>query len=48
MIKVYFESKNHAQLVAMFESESLYMLCLPTLQIEANKANMIISESVEN
>ena len=32
MIKVYFESGTHAELVAIFDSEDLYMACLPILE----------------
>ena len=47
MIKVYFESKHSAELVAVFESEDLYVLCAPTLEAEAEKRGMILTESVE-
>jgi len=47
MVKVFFESNSHAELVATFENESLYISCLPTLEIEAKKQNMIVTESAE-
>ena len=47
MIKVYAESNNHAELWATFETEKLYLLCLPALEKEANKSGMIITESVQ-
>jgi hypothetical protein len=46
MIKVYAESKNHAELWATFECEKLYMRCLPVLELEAKKVGMIITESI--
>lgn len=45
MIKVYFESNQHAEVVATFEDEELYTLCLPVLEAEAKKARMIVTES---
>lgn len=47
MIKVYFESKNHAQLVAIFDTDELYNVCLPSLEKEAKKHRMRVTESVE-
>jgi len=46
MIKVYFESRNHAELVAVFDNEQTYNICLPSLEKEAEKARMIVTESV--
>jgi len=46
MIKVYAESKNHAELWATFEDEDLYICCLPILKKEAKKIGMIITESI--
>lgn len=37
MVRVYFESNSHAELVATFESEELYNQCLPILEAEAKK-----------
>jgi len=45
MIKVYAESKNHAELWATFEDEALYIQCLPVLKAQAHKDRMIITES---
>jgi hypothetical protein len=47
MIKVYFESNSHSQLVATFESEELYMVCLPALEKAASEERMIATESFE-
>ena len=49
MIKVYFQTPNnsYADLVATFKNEALYMLCLPLLTAEAEKADMIVTESIE-
>lgn len=46
MIKVYFESGRHAELVATFESESVYMACLPILEVLASEQRMIVTESI--
>ena len=47
MIKVYFESNSHADLVATFESEEVYALCIPALEKEAQSKGMKLTESVE-
>lgn len=47
MIKVYFESNSHAELVATFESEEVYALCISTLEKDAKSKGMILTESVE-
>jgi hypothetical protein len=47
MVKVYFESKVHAELVAIFDNESTYLLCLPSLEKEAKKHRMIVTESID-
>jgi len=44
MIKVYFESNSHAELVATFESEDLYIASLPALEKKAKKQGMIVTE----
>ena len=46
MIEVYAESNSHAELWATFETEELYLLCLPALEKEANENGMFITESV--
>lgn len=47
MINVYFETSSHVEKVATFESEALYLLCLPALEIEAKRQGYIVSESDE-
>jgi len=47
MIRVYFESSSHAELVATFEAEELYMLCLPELEKEAERCRMIVTETID-
>ena len=47
MIRVYFESNAHAELVATFESEELYIACLPTLEELASEQRMIITETID-
>jgi hypothetical protein len=46
MIRVYFESSSHVELVATFETEELYMECLPALEKEAERMDMIVTESM--
>lgn len=46
MIKVYFESKGHSELVATFEEEDIYMACLPSLEELAAKHRMVVTEEV--
>lgn len=48
MVKVYFENDNYSQLIAVFDNESLYLLCLPHLELEAVKQNCVVTESIEN
>ena len=47
MVKVFFESKGHADLVAIFDTEELYMACLPILEYQAKENRMIVTESIE-
>jgi hypothetical protein len=47
MIKVYFESNSHAELVATFETEEIYSICLPKLEEKARQSGLKITESVE-
>ena len=47
MIKVYFESKYHAEEVATFTQEEVYIACLPSLKKLAKKDRMIVTETVE-
>ena len=37
MIKVYFEKRFNAEEVATFDTDELYMTCLPVLEAEAKK-----------
>jgi hypothetical protein len=48
VITVFFENESpaHADIVAKFDSEELYMACLPSLEKMANSMNMFVSESV--
>ncbi len=48
MVKVYFESSSHAELVAVLDNEEIYMALLPALEAEAEKHRMIVTESVES
>lgn len=47
-ITVFFESNSHAEMVAIFESEQLYMACLPALQQYAAERGMTVTESTTN
>jgi hypothetical protein len=47
MIKVYFESKYHAEEVATFTDEEVYIAGLPSLKKYAKKHGMIVTETVE-
>ena len=47
MIKVYFESNSHAELVATFETEEVYALCISALENDAKSKGMILTESAE-
>jgi hypothetical protein len=47
MVKVYFESKVHAELVAILDSEELYDKLYPVLEAIAKDARMFVTESVE-
>lgn len=47
MIKVYFEQKGYAELVAFFDSEDIYHACLPALEKKAKENHFeFITESV--
>jgi hypothetical protein len=48
LVKVFFESGTHAELVATFDSEELFIACLPILEAEAKKQNMFVTEEVIN
>lgn len=47
-IKVYFETSTTADLVATFETEELYMKCLPVLEEAAKEAGYIVTETIED
>jgi hypothetical protein len=47
MIKVYFETENYSELVAVFANEDLYVACVPTLELAASLSNSTLTESVE-
>jgi len=46
MITVYFESGRHAEIVAKFESEDVYMACLPVLEAIAKENRMFVTETM--
>jgi hypothetical protein len=47
MIIVYFETDNwHTEEVARFADDETYMACLPALEALAEKARMVVTESV--
>jgi hypothetical protein len=48
MIKVYFESNSHTELIATFESEEVYALCISVLEKEAESKGMKLTESIED
>ena len=48
MVKVYFESKNHAELVAVFDTEEQYDVCIAVLEQLATTNNMILTESIND
>lgn len=48
MVKVYFEYKGCAELVAVFGTEQMYSECFQSLQHIAMELGCIITESVED
>jgi hypothetical protein len=48
MIKVYFESQNHAEIVAKFKDERVYLACAEALAEYAKANRMIVTESIED
>lgn len=46
MVKVYFESNSHAEMVAVFSDETIYAACAPVLEADASISRMILTESV--
>jgi hypothetical protein len=47
MIKVFYESMNHAELVAIIDGEELYNKLLPILEQDASDKGMYVTESVD-
>lgn len=48
MVKVYFETSGYAELVAIFDNEETYMVCLSSLEKLALKNGFdIVTESIE-
>ena len=47
MVKVYFETKTHAELIAIFDNEDAYMACIDALKLYAKKHRGFITESIE-
>lgn len=47
LINVYFESNTHAELIAQFNSEEIYMSCVPALEKLAEEKNLFLTESIE-
>lgn len=45
MIKVYFESKQYAELIAIFADEETYIACVPALEKLAKENQVILTES---
>ncbi len=49
MIKVYFETDSYSELVATFESEEIYITCLPALEQKAKEQGFNkVTESIES
>jgi len=46
MIKIYFESRNYSEMVAIAKDEEIYMACLPGLKKLAKSQGMIVTESL--
>lgn len=47
MVKVYFESNSHAELVAIFSDSDVYAVCVDGLERLAKEGRMFVTESVE-
>jgi len=47
MIRVYFESNTHAELIAVFENEDIYLSCVPALENLAQERGVFLTESIE-
>lgn len=48
MVKVYPETPNTAELVAIFEDEETYERCFPALERFANEIGMFVTESINS
>lgn len=49
MIKVFFETSRHAELVAIFKDEATYLVCLPALEkLALEQCFDRVTESVED
>jgi len=46
-IKVYFESKSTSELIASFNNEKIYMVCVPALEKLAKDQRMVLTESIK-
>jgi hypothetical protein len=46
MIKIYFESRNYSEMVAIAKDEEIYMACLPGLKKLAKSQGMMVTESL--
>jgi len=46
-VTVYFESGTGAHVVARFDEEATYMVCLPALEALAKSKGYIVTESLE-
>lgn len=47
-VRVYFETKGYAELVATFDSEDLYLICRPALVKQAKKDGFTkVTESID-
>jgi hypothetical protein len=46
MIKIYFESRNYSEIVAIAKDEEIYMACLPGLKKLAKSQGMMVTESL--
>jgi len=46
MVEVFFGNETYAELVATFETEEMFMLCLPTLEKEAKRQGVEVFESI--
>jgi hypothetical protein len=47
MVKVYFEGRNDAELVAMFDNDDTYAMCAKILERFAKRNGKVLTESVE-